>query len=152
MRTQLLLQVVMHVEVSAISTQKDILHDSFKAGVSSHVVHCSLESKRRRDIKYQLSRGSFKLCQYTVSNVSNRQHASSHKCHKCKSRLHICNDSAIFSHRPSRISEFDPKHALKVETSSYSCSVFSTVLLATDNKAVLARCCIAHLVCHRTTQ
>lgn len=27
MRTQLLLQVVMHVEVSAIATQQDILHD-----------------------------------------------------------------------------------------------------------------------------
>ncbi len=45
MRTQLLLQIAMHVEVSAIATQKDILRDSFKAGVSSHVVHCILESK-----------------------------------------------------------------------------------------------------------
>lgn len=39
-----LLQVVMHVEVNAIATQKDILHGSVKAEVSSHIVHCILES------------------------------------------------------------------------------------------------------------
>ena len=71
------------------------------------------------------------------ATASNRQHALSHRCHNCKSRLHTCNDSAFFSHGPSRTTEFDPKHALKVDPSSHSCSAFCTVFIATAHKAVM---------------
>jgi hypothetical protein len=102
-------------------------------------------SPSNRDLSnISFSEAALSYASIQSATASNRQHALSHRCHNCKSRQHICSDSAFSVMGPAEQAMM-PKICTEGEFfRSQLFDLLHSLYCDCSQSSNAARCCIAH--------